>query len=227
MTTCLIEEQLLRAESSAGSKDELTCLLALFKIIVSNLLDNDLGSKYKAIDKDSSYTSSQLLRLPEVKNLFLILGYQEEPHQFVYNISDENLIKLQSCLVILEDHIKHQEGATFGEIRGKNNIENQQINNNESSSCQRVKSSEGVKNFLLSRHLKKEQSNDMKAMIKTEKRPLSRSSDFSFNTNGYFHQSSNSKDKRRNRSFIKELFHQQDHADVKGWSSSGCNNKLV
>jgi len=224
MTTCLIEEQLFKAESSAGSKDELTCLLALFKIIVSNLLDNDVGSKYKTIEKDSSYTSSQLLRLPEVKNLFLILGYQEEAHQFVYNSSDENLIKLQSCLVILEDHLKHQEGATFGE---KNNIENQQ-----SSSCQKVqskeaRSSEGVKNLLLSRHLKKEQSNDMKAMIKSEKRPLSRSSDFSFNTNGYFHQSSNSKDKRRNRSFIKELFHQQDHNDVKGWSSSGVNHRLI
>jgi len=35
MSTCLIEEQLLRAEASAGSKDELTSLLALFKIIVS------------------------------------------------------------------------------------------------------------------------------------------------------------------------------------------------
>jgi hypothetical protein len=208
MSTCLIEEQLLRAEASAGSKDELTSLLALFKIIVSNLLDNDVDSKYKTISKESSYTSSQLLRLPEVKNLFLLLGYQEEANQFVYNSSDENMIKLQSCLVILEDRIKHQEGATFGQ-------------KTESSSSQRVK------NLLLSRQIKKEQSNDMKVMIKSEKRPLSRSSDFSFNPNGSFHQSSNSNEKRRNRSFIKDLFHQQDHADIKGWSSSGVHHKLI
>jgi len=119
------------------------------------------------------------------------------------------MIKLQSCLVIVEEHIKHQEGATFGQ-------------KTESSSSQKVK------NMLLSRHLKKEQSDDMRAMIKNEKRPLSRSSDFSFNPNGSFHQSSsNSKEKRRNRSFIKDLFHQQDHADIKGWSSSGFNSKLI
>jgi len=36
-----------------------------------------VGSKYKTISKESSNTSSQLLRLPEVRNLFLVLGYQE------------------------------------------------------------------------------------------------------------------------------------------------------
>ena len=84
--------------------------------------------------------------------------------------------------------------------------------NRQESSVKEITCSRRVKDLLLSRHLKKERSNDMNARI---------TKDFSFNTNGYFHQSVSGfqRTTKRNKSFIKELFHQRN--------SSGYNTKLI
>jgi len=190
-----------------------------------------LEGKFKILEKNSELFAMKLINQDKLKGFLALLGYQEENNNYIYHTSDENMIKLQYCLRILEAHIKQEEDLVLMEI-SNNNLKNDMAHNQliQSRSHERLQSKESsvsgrVKDLLLSKHMKKEHSNDMAALIKKEKRPASKSSDFAFNTNGYFLQSGNKTDNRRNRYFMRELFH-QDH-ESKGWSSSSFNAKLI
>jgi len=207
---------------------------------VSRLLDDSYEGKCKPLQTNSEIFTMNLVNQDMLKAFLTLLGYHEENDKYIYNISDENVIKLQRCLRIVQSHIKQEEDLILVEVssnKSKNDLESktdlQEIGSqlSQSSSQERLQSKEAlcsgrVKDLLLSKHMKKEHSNDMAALIKKEKRPTSRSSDFAFNTNGYFLQSGNKNDNRRNKYFMRELFHQQDH-ESKGWSSSSLNAKLI
>jgi len=235
MSICLIEQSLLEIESSAPSKSCLTSFLFFLHALVSKLLNDFSEGRRKALEKDNELFTMKFVDQDKLKSFMTLLGYYEENDHYSYDFSDENVIKLQYCLRILQSHLKQEESAILGEISNnkfeKQDIQEANLNSNRSSSNERAQSKESLcsgrlKDLLLSKHMEKEHSNDMAALIKKEKRPASRSSDFAFNTNGYFLQSGKKAENRRNKSFMRELFHQPNH-DSKGWSSSSLNAKLI
>jgi len=218
---CLIKQQFCKVEASARSKSDLFSFFSLLKQSLSNLLNYPLDENYHVLNKENNTTVFQNLNTQEVRAFFMILGYQEKNNQYVFTLSDENRIKVERCLRILEDYVSHNGETIRGESQTNKVYSDAEIcylNRPKEPAC-----SGRVKELLLAKHMKKEQTS---GMVKGERRNVCKSSDFAFNTNGYFHQSSTNRgDARRNRCF-RDMFHQQDH-DTKGWTSSGLIAKLV
>jgi hypothetical protein len=231
--TCPIELQLNKIAASARSKSELASFLYFLKKIIFNLVNDPFDETYKIIEKNGVISSLKIINTQETRELLELLGYNEESDRYVHSISDENMMKLQHCLTLLQDLIKKHEDTILTEIHdnNSNNKLNEKNSQNQSKASDQSKSKEGggswkLKDLFLRKHLKKEQADGMVTLLKDNKKCMSKSSDYLFNTNGYFHQSCTNKETRRNRCFISELFHHQNH-DTKGWSSSGLNVKLA
>jgi hypothetical protein len=237
--TCPIEQQLYKVTASTRSKSELTSFLYLLKKIISNLLENPSNGAYKVIRKDGEISNLKLLNALEIRDLLKLLGYNEEGDHYLHCISDENMMKLGHCLTLLQDLIKKHEDAILTQVNnnmksndlGSKSVEREMENQPKPVERSRAKTescSGKLKELFLLKHLKKEQSDGMGSLSSGEKKNKSRSSDYAFDKNGYFHQScnNNNRDNRKNKCFIREIFHQQDH-DTNKWSSSGYNLKLA
>jgi hypothetical protein len=235
--TCPIEQQLYKLAASVRSKSELTSLQYLLKKIIFNLLENPSNGEYKVIRKDGEISNLTLLNAQETRDLLQLLGYNEEGDQYVHYLSDENMMKLRHCLTLLQDLIKKHEDAILAQVNIKkrssydldskpNEREMESLPKLIERSRAKTESCSGkLKDLFLLKHLKKEQSDGMGPLLNEQKRNKSRSSDYAFNKNGYFQQTCNNtnRDDKKNKCFIREIFHQQDH-DSKKWSSSGYNN---
>jgi hypothetical protein len=235
--TCPIEQQLYKLATSVRSKSELTSFLYLLKKIIFNLLENPSNGAYKAIRKDGEISNLTLLNAHETRDLLSLLGYTEEGDHYAHCLSDENMMKLRHCLTLLQDLIKKHEDAILAQVNTDNNSSfdlgsNRHENEMESlpklieRSRAKTESCSGkFKDLFLLKHLKKESSDGMGLLSNEQKRNKSRSSDYAFNKNGYFQQTCNNtnRDDKKNKCFIREIFHQQDQ-DSKKWSSSGYSN---
>jgi hypothetical protein len=238
--TCPIEQQLYKLTASVRSKSELTSFLYLLKKIIFNLLENPSNGAYKVLRKDSEIANLQLLNAQETRDLLKLLGYNEEGDNYILCISDENMMKLGHCLTLLQDLIKKHEDTILAQIN-TNNQSSYDLGNNplekemeslpklvERSRAKTESCSGKLKEFFLLKHLKKEQSDGMGALLNEQKRSKSRSSDYAFNKNGYFQQTCNNSNRENTKTkcFIREIFHQQDHDSKKG-NSSSYNVKLA
>lgn len=229
---CLVGQYLCYVQTSINSKENFDSFIHTLKDIVSNLTMTPLNQKYSIIRKDDATFPSETLENPKTKELLALLGFVEETDRFVYQVSDENVSKLHSCVAIIEDYLSKDNDTTISEDNtleledsseksgSQLDISDQSIGSREEKSCK------SLKELFLSKHLKKEQSGDMVRARRSERHSTTPSSDFSFSTNGFFQQSSNNRDNRRNKCFRRELFHQQDHT-TQGLGSSGFYAKRV
>jgi hypothetical protein len=238
--TCPIEQQLYKLAASVRSKSELASFLYLLKKVIFNLLENPSNGAYNIIRKDGEISNLRLLNAQETRDLLKLLGYNEEGDHYIHCISDENMMKLRHCLTLVQDLIKKHEDSILTQINtnDKSNLDLRSKSKEKEMEClpmfiersrAKTESCSGkLKELFLLKHLKKEQSDGMGPLLNEQKRNKSRSSDYAFNKNGYFQQSCNnsSREDRKNKCFIREIFHQQDQ-DSKKWSSSGYNVKLA
>jgi len=221
--TCLVGEYLCQVQASIESKETYTSFLKGFKEIISGLVENPFDEKYTIISKDNEALSPELLEIQTVKGLLMVLGYTEEESGFVYKVSDENMTKLQSCIEIIDNYLSEEKTTSLSDISDTKLELSIELSESDQSISREEKSCSSLKELFLAKHLKKEHSDDM---MGARKRETTRLSDFSFNTNGYFQQSSSNRDARRNKCFRRELFHQQDHT-TKGLGSSGFHVKRI
>jgi len=172
LETCLIEQQIHKIKSKVKSTIAQTSLFDYLNKTLKCLLQNsDLDSR--RIQKDTLKSLGSLFQLEEVFELFEILGYTEENDSFLYTICDENLKKLESCLNILEKNSLNGNRSSDGQ---------QEADVKPESLCGvnlRPTSSKNLKDFLLSKHLKKEQESHARSTHSIK-------CSFTYNSNGHF-----------------------------------------
>lgn len=221
--TCLVAQQLCQVQISIDSKNTFTSFLQSLKDTLSGLIENLFEDKYTTVSKENESIPSELFESQEVKDLFALLGFSEENGQFIYNFSDENLSKLHACVGLIEASLIEEKTTSLGDISDSKLDISTDLSESEQNVSREEKTSSGLKSMLLAKHLKKEQSDDMMRARRTQK---PRSSDFSFNTGGFFQQASSARDSKRKQCFRRELFHQQDHT-TQGLGSSSSLVKRI
>lgn len=228
---CLIEQQLYKIRAATPSLSAFYSAIQLLSKILSNLLKFSSDHTSLIIAKDDKFFKESL-SLPEIQELLKLLGYQEEKDQFVFKISDENCMKTEGCLCLLQDFYKERSPSSLPEVpeyQGRedssNSRQSKSLNDlEERRKLSRKECCEGdVKASLLLRHLKKEEnSNVMIPHLRHVMDQKRRSSSYTFDVNGYFHQSSSKRDSKDKKNYlIKDLFHHQQEAGSKKWGRAG------
>jgi len=173
LETCLIEQQIHKIKSKVKSTIAQTSLFDYLKKTLTYLLNYPFNLDSRRIHKETLKSLGSLFELEEVHGLFEILGYTKENDSFIYTTCDENLKKLESCLNILEKN----------SLNGSRSFDGQKEEDVKPKSlCEinlRQRSPKNLKDFLLSRHLKKEQESHTHSSHSAK-------CSFTYNSNGHF-----------------------------------------
>lgn len=238
---CLIEQQLSNIKASALSATEIDLLFRLLKKTLSNLINNPFEEKHRVICKDSDIFMNGLLKAHEVQDILKILGFHEENEKYIHHISDENLMKAESCLNLLDIFRSCNELSSPGSELSDEEVQEEFDNEIASKKARSLpdlwtekrednaeeRANNAVKKLILSRHLKKEENKERVFSLRSPAASSSQkgSPSITFNANGYFHQCCNSKTQKKDKSAISDFFHKQDSRS-KRWSVSGTNKVI-
>lgn len=209
---CPIESHLSRILAVQKPQSEILNALFLLEKIVFNLITFPSEEKYKHLKKTCPLFNTDFLGLDGVQGFLLFIGFKEEGGSYNHRTSDENMkileeaskrlnyyinqLKLEEPSQPLE--IKKKETAINGktESKGKGFFGRFCNKNTEPAPCK-------IKSFL-DKHFKKGESD---LSTKYQNVALNGSPGYSFNSEGYFHQSCADRQSSRKKDPRLDIFH--------------------
>lgn len=218
---CPIEEAILRIEASAKNNRDLLNTLYFLQRAISSVLAHPNDWRTRNFEKENEMFIHQLFNWTEVRQFLELIGFREDCF-YERGICDEGMRCLEAALRILNTHIHKlkiasiEEKPFFESWKDYHYLRNQSplasTTEHQGEKMMDSKSRCAKLQEMLSRHLKQERLNTASSWKKSEV------SDASFNSEGYFHQTSQKKDKRKRKCYFEEMFDRHDFNNNK----KGC-----
>lgn len=203
---CPIELALTEIESSSRSQSDINQGLLVLKRIVTNLLAQPHEEKFKIISRKNEVLAKQLFILDGVSEFLKIIGFEEKDGLFRHSGGDEKMKLLEAALKSLNFHLKNQEQTPcFGQRNNRNSVK----------SMEREKDRDN--GFFRDFSKPKSAECQFKVQNRENQSVNNEKAEYSFNSEGYFHQSLNKNEKKKVKN-IQDLFDKHDITDKKAGS---------